>query len=199
MKEIREMASELDLTPEMIKLIVKQAKIDTELEELQVKYEKLKVRSEIEELDFSEELGEIQEKLNQLKNEKKGLGEVNFPLIKLYRKQNEIQERISRLNEKRGQIQPEVFESLKNEYIDEQNQISYQISQILLRFTEIKNQAAKGAQTLKYSIEELTVRKEIEEIEDADFQRRIADLQGELTQSEDLLTGIEYLLHLVNN
>ncbi len=193
------MTSELDLTPEMIKLIVKQAKIDTELEELRVKYEKLKVRSEIEELDFSDELGKLQEKLNQLKDEKKGLGEIKFPLITLFQKQKEIQERISRLNEKRGQIQPEVFESLKNEYIEEQNEVSYQISQILQRFTEIKNQASKGAQTLKYSIEELTVRKEIEGIEDSEFQQRLADLKGELTQSEDLLTGIEYLLHLVNN
>ncbi|NHJ02151.1 MAG: hypothetical protein EAX86_08425 [Candidatus Heimdallarchaeota archaeon] len=191
------MTAELDLTPETIKLIVERAKIETELEDLEVKYEKLKIRSEIEDIDYSKDLKNLEEKIKYLKTTRDGLGEIKFPLSTLIAKQNEVQERLTRLNEKRGQIQTEVFESLKNEYLDERTTLANEINQILQRFTELKQQATKGAKTLRYSIEELSIRKEIEGMEEDAYQQRLMDLKTELSHSEDLLAGIDYLLQLV--
>jgi len=52
---------------------------------------------------------------------------------------------------------------------------------------------------LNYSIEELTVRKEIEGIPDDNFQKQIDDLKNEFAQSEELISAVDFLLKMVQN
>ncbi len=201
LKEILEMTSnQIDLSPESLKRVAKQVKINAELKELEIKVEKLKIRSEIEDLDISDELEQLNIDLTRLNNEKeKNQPDGQHPISELVQKQKIIQERLKKLNEKKSQIQPAVYKSLKNEYLGEKEELSLYIDETILKLKEIKRSASKGGQTLKYSIEEFSVRKEIEQIPDDEFQRQIDDLKAEYSQSEELITAVDFLLKMVRD
>ena len=191
--------NEMDLSPESLKKVVKRIKIEEELKNLETKKEKLKIRAEIEESDFSREIDEFDQKIAELTDQKEKYGALEHPIFDLVKKQKTIQERITKLEEKRSTIQISVYDSLKNEYMGEKEVITNQINQILEELRELKQGASKGAQSLKYSIEELSVRKEIEGIPEEVFNQRISDLKNELTQSEELLVATKFLLEMVRN
>jgi hypothetical protein len=193
-------SNQIDLSPESLKRVAKQVKINAELKELEIKVEKLKIRSEIEDLDISSELEQFNNDLTRLKSEKeKNQLDGQHPIFELVQKQNIMQERLKKLNEKKNQIQPAVYKSLKNEYLGEKEEISLYIKETITKLKEIKKAASKGGQTLKYSIEELSVRKEIEEIPDDVFQKQINDLKAEYSQSEELITAVNFLLKMVRD
>ncbi|MHA2304648.1 MAG: hypothetical protein ACXACU_04585 [Candidatus Hodarchaeales archaeon] len=193
-------SNQIDLSPESLKRVAKQVKINAELKELEIKVEKLKIRSEIEDLDISSELEQFNDELTRLKNEKeKNQLDGQHPIFELVQKQNIMQERLKKLNEKKSQIQPAVYKSLKDEYLGEKEEISLYIKETITKLKEIKKAASKGGQTLKYSIEELSVRKEIEEIPDDVFQKQINDLKAEYSQSEELITAVNFLLKMVRD
>ncbi len=189
---------QIDLSPDSLKQVAKQVKIEAELNELKIKVEKLTVRSEIEELDLSDEIEKIDKELTRLKAEKeKNQPQGEHPIFELVQKQNILEERLKKLDEKKSQIQPTVYDSLKNEYLSEKQSISLQIKNTVEKLNEIRQAASKGGQSLKYSIEELSVRKEIEEIPDDIFQKQLDDLQTEFMQSEELITAVDFLLKMV--
>ncbi|MFX0086962.1 MAG: hypothetical protein ACFFAU_14995 [Candidatus Hodarchaeota archaeon] len=189
---------QIDLSPDSLKQVAKQVKIEEELNKLKIKVEKLIVRSEIEGLDLSDEIEKLQQELTQLKTEKdKSQSKGEHPIFELIKKQSVLEERIKKLNEKKSQIQPTVYDSLKNEYLSEKKTTSLQIENTIKKLKEIKQSASKGGQTLKYSIEELSVRKEIEEIPDEIFQKQLNDLEKEFKQSEELITAVDFLLKMV--
>jgi hypothetical protein len=189
---------QIDLSPDSLKQVAKQVKIEAELNELKVKVEKLIVRSEIEDLDLSDEIEKLNKELTRLKTEKeKNQSKGEHPIFELVQKQTVLGERLKKLNEKKSQIQPAVYDSLKNEYLSEKESISLQIENTIKKLKEIKQAASKGGQSLKYSIEELSVRKEIEEIPDDLFQKQLNDLEAEFSQSEELITAVDFLLTMV--
>ncbi|UCG00485.1 MAG: hypothetical protein JSW11_12725 [Candidatus Heimdallarchaeota archaeon] len=192
-------ANQMDITPESLKKVVKRVKIDEELKKLEVKLEKLKIRAEIEESDFSEEIKELDQAIANLVKDKEKIGSIEHPVFDLLNKRKTLQERIKRLEEKKAGIQASVYKSLKNEYLEEKGTITQQINQVVEQLRELKQGASKGAHSLKYSIEELSVRKEIEEIPEDIFNQRISDLKKELTQSEELLSATNFLLEMVRN
>ncbi|MFX1505833.1 MAG: hypothetical protein ACFFDC_06940 [Promethearchaeota archaeon] len=191
--------NEMDISPESLKKVVKRIKIEEELKNLEAKKEKLKIRSEIEETDFSGKINELDQKITELIDKKEKFGTLEHPIFDLVEKQKTLQERIRKLEDKRSTIQISVYESLKNEYMGEKETVTKQINQIMEQLRELKQGASKGAQSLKYSIEELSVRKEIEEIPEKVFNQRISDLKSELTQSEELLAATEFLIEMVRN
>ena len=190
---------QLDISPESLKKVVKRIKIEEELKKLETKKEKLKVRAEIEESDFSEEINELEQKIAELIEEKEKFGTLKHPIFNLAKKQKTVQKRIRKLEEKRATIQNSVYESLKNEYMGEKEAVTQKINQVMDQLKELKHGASKGAQSLKYSIEELSVRKEIEGIPEDIFNQRISDLKNELAQSEELLSATKFLLEMVRN
>ena len=189
--------NEIDISPESLKKVVKKIKIEEDLKKLEKKKEKLKIRAEIEESDFSEEINELDLKIAELIKEKEQYGTLEHPFFDLVKKQKILQERIKKLEDKRPAIQNSVYDSLKNEYLGEKEAVTQQINQVMGQLKELNRGASKGAQSLKYSIEELTVRKEIEEIPEDVFNQRISDLKNELTQSEELLSATKFLLEMV--
>ena len=199
METLEMTTNQLDISPESLKKVVKRIKIEEELKKLETKKEKLKVRAEIEGSNFSEEINELDQKIVELIEEKEKFGTLEHPIIDLAKKQKTLQERIRKLEEKRSTIQNSVYESLRNEYMEEKEAVTQQINQVMDQLKELKNGASKGAQSLKYSIEELSVRKEIEEIPEDIFNQRISDLKNELAQSEELLSATKFLLEMVRN
>jgi chromosome segregation ATPase len=191
--------NKMDISPESLKKVVKRIKIEEELKNLEIKKEKLKIRAEIEESDFSGEINELDQKITELKDEKEKYGALEHPIFDLAKKQKTLNDRIKKLEEKRSRIQISVYDSLKNEYMGEKEAVANQMNKILEQLRELRQGASKGAQSLKYSIEELSVRKEIEEIPEEVFNQRISDLKSELAQSEELLVATEFLLEMVRN
>ncbi|MFX0052336.1 MAG: hypothetical protein ACFFAJ_14545 [Candidatus Hodarchaeota archaeon] len=189
--------NEIDLSPESLKKVAKKARLEMTLKELELKHEKLKIRSEIEDTDLSGELGELDQEIKKLKKEKEEYGSSKDPVLELIQIQTKVEERLKKLNEKKDEISPTVFESLKTEYLEEKDTIAQQISRTIAQLKKIKQDASKGTETLKYAIEELSIRKDIEEIPDEVYNKRISDLKSEMTQSEELLTAASFLLKLV--
>ncbi len=190
---------QMDITPDSLKKIAKRAKIEEELKKLKIKAEKLKIRAEIEDIDVNEEINKLDQEIEKLTNEMKEYGSLEHPFFELLKKQKKLQNRLKKLEEKKGQIQTSVYESLKNEYLGEKEAISQQINQTTNQLREIKQGASKGAHSLKYSIEELSVRKEIEEIPEDIYNQQFSNLKSELAQSEELEAAVDFLLEMVRN
>ena len=190
-------ANEIDLSPESLKKVAKKARLDMTLKELMLKHEKLKIRSEIEGVDVSGELSELDQEINNLKKEEEEYASSEHPVLELIQKQTAVQERLKKLNEKKGQVSPAVFESLKNEYLGEKETITRQIDQTIVQLKKLRQDASKGTDALKYAIEELSVRKDIEDMPEDDYNERISNLKSEMAQSEKLLTAVSFLLELV--
>lgn len=193
-------STQIDLSPDSLKRVAKQVKIEVSLNELKIKVEKLTVRSEVEEIDLSDEIEKLNQELIRLKAEKKkNQSEAVHPIFELVQKQTVLQERLRKLNGKKSQIQPAVYDSLKNEYMGEKEVITSQINDTIKKLKEIRQAASKGGKSLNYSIEELTVRKEIEGIPDEKFKKQIDDLKKEFSQSEELISAVDFLLKMVQN
>lgn len=190
-------ANEIDLSPESLKKVAKKARLEMTLKELVLKHEKLKIRSEIEGVDVSGELSELDQEINNLKKEEEEYASSEHPVLELIQKQTAVQERLKKLNEKKGQVSPAVFESLKNEYLGEKEAITRQINQTIVQLKKLRQDASKGTEALKYAIEELSVRKDIEDMPEDDYNERISNLKSEMSQSEELLTAVSFLLELV--
>ena len=194
------MATEdIDLSPDSLRKIAKRAKLDEELKKLELNAERLKVRAEIEGIDVSDKIKEIDQEIERLEKEREEFGSYKHPFLELTQKQKQLLDRLEKLESKKTQIQESVYESLKNEYLGEKEAILQQIGQTIIKLKEIKEGASKGAQSLKYSLEELSVRKEIEEIPEDIYNERISNLKAEMNQSEELKTAVDFLLNMVES
>lgn len=189
--------NEIDLSPDSLRKVAKKVKIEQDIKKLKVKTEELKVRSEIEEIDVSDEITKLELEINDLTKAKKEFQAFNHPFLELFQKQKVLQKRLKKLEDKKGQIQISVYESLRKEYQEEIESIMQQINQTNTQLREIKQRASNGAQSLKYSLEELSVRKEIEEIPEDTYKKLRAELESELTQSRELEIAIDFLLEMV--
>lgn len=187
----------MDISSDTLKKVAKRVKIEEELKKLEIKSEKLKLRAEIEEIDASEEIRNIEQNIAELTKDKEELDSFEHPFFDLIDKQTTLQERLSKLEEKKHGIQTTVYESLKNEYLGEKRVVDEQINEIINQLREISQSASKGAQSLSYSIEELSVRKDIEEIPDDIYDQQFSNLKSELEQSEELKAAADFLLDMV--
>lgn len=188
---------QLDISPDSLKKVAKRVKIEEELKKLKIKVEKLKIRSEIEEIDVSNEINTLDQEIRMLTEANEKLGSLENPFLDLLTQQKKSRKRLNKLEKKKGEIQTSVYESLKSEYLGEKEVITKQIKQATDQLREIKQGASKGAHSLKYSIEELSVRKEIEEIPEEIFDQQISNLKSELVQSEELQEAVDFLLEMV--
>jgi archaellum component FlaC len=189
---------QIDISPDSLKKVAKRLKIEEELKKLKIKVEKLKIRSEIEEIDVSNEINPLEQEIKRLIEDQEKFGSIENPFLDLLTQQKNSVERLNKLEKKKGEIQTSVYESLKNEYLGEKEVITNQIKQAIDQLREIKQGASKGAHSLKYSIEELSVRKEIEEIPEDVFNEQISNLKSELVQSEELQEAVDFLLEMVS-
>ncbi len=191
--------NQLDFSPESLIKATKKAQLKEALKKLEIQFEKLKVRSEIEGIDFSEDLGKMEKEISNLKDEGVNYESYEHPILTLKQNYANIEERLRKLNEKKGKIQESVYNSLKNEYLSEKEALTRQLDQTKTQLKKIQKEASKGTQSLKYGIEELSIRKDIEEIPDDVFEERLANLNSQIAQSEELMTAVTFLLNLVEN
>lgn len=195
LKGVEEMALNLkDLTPDVIISIAEKIKSEQLLQKLQEQHEMLSVRSEIEGIDNKEELNRLANEISKLNEKEDELYEDSGFLTKIYPQQSQIKERLEKLEKRRTTIQQEVYQSLKDEYLSELNSITEQLNTAIKQLEIARQQTQPLLQVLKFQIEELAVRKEIEDLSDDEFNEKHSQLQAELTEKENYLSAIDYLL-----
>ena len=186
-----------DLTPDVIISIAKQIKSEQLLQKLQEEHETLSIRSEIEGTDNQDEIDRIANEIAELKEKKVDNSEDSNFLTKIYPKQSQIKKRLEKLEQKRSTIQQEVFKSLKDEYLSELNSVSEQLNSAVKQFELTRQQILPLIQVLKFQIEELEVRKDVEDLADDEFNKKNSQLEAELLEKEEYLSSVEFLLQQV--
>ena len=186
-----------DLTPDVIISIAKQIKSEQLLQKLQEEHETLSIRSEIEGTDNQDEIDRIANEIAELKEKKVENSEDSNFLTKIYPKQSQIKKRLEKLEQKRSTIQQEVFKSLKDEYLSELNSVSEQLNSAVKQFELTRQQILPLIQVLKFQIEELEVRKDVEDLTDDEFNKKNSQLETDLHEKEEYLSSVEFLLQQV--
>ncbi len=183
-----------DLEPDVIISIAEQIKSGQLLQKLQEEHEKLSVRSEIEGINNKEEIDRIANEISKLKEKEVGISDDSGFLTKIYPQQSQIKKRLEKLEKRRTTIQQEVYQSLKDEYLSELNSVTEQLNTAVKQLELARQQTQPLIQVLKFQIEELAVRKDVEDLSDDDFNMKNSQLQTELTEKEKFLSAVEYLL-----
>ncbi|MHA2239331.1 MAG: hypothetical protein ACXAB2_13370 [Candidatus Hodarchaeales archaeon] len=166
------------------------------LNTLEQEYELLSVRSEIENLDNKARLKELKEKISELKENSTTIPE-SISLFENFDKQKILSERLDKLENKRDSIQGEVYLALKNEYISELTDLNKEV-QLLVKHLEIRREQTKPViQVLNFQVEEMQIRKEIEDLSEEDFQAKINKLNQELQEKKQEEESIGIILKQV--
>ena len=167
------------------------------LEKLRNEHEMLVVRSEIEGKENKEEIDKIKSEILRLEEQTKDTSDESLFLKDIYPKQAQIKNRLEKLEKKRQNIQPEVYDSLKDEYLSELTLINEQLNATAKHLEITRQQTQPLIQVLNFQIEELTVRKEIEDLSEEEFNSKMFQLKKELSEKEKFLSAVEYLLQQV--
>lgn len=183
-----------DLAPDVIISIAEKIKSEQLLQKLQEEHEMLNVRSEIEGIDNKEEINRIASEISKLKEKEVEISNDSVFLTKIYPQQSQIKKRLEKLEKRRRTIQQEVYQSLKDEYLSELNSVTEQLNTAVKQLEITRQQTQPLIQVLKFQIEELAVRKEVEDLSDDDFNMKNSHLQTELIEKEKFLSAVEYLL-----
>ena len=183
-----------DLAPDVIISIAEKIKSEQLLQKLQEEYEMLNVRSEIEGIDNKEELNRIASEISKLKEKTVEISNDSGFLTKIYPQQSQIKKRLEKLEKRRTTIQQEVYKSLKDEYLSELNSVTEQLNTAVKQLEITRQQTQPLIQVLKFHVEELAVRKDVEDLSDDDFSKKNSHLQTELNEKEKFLSAVEYLL-----
>jgi chromosome segregation ATPase len=185
-----------NLTAESIISLAEYLKNKQLLNTLEQEYELLSVRSEIENLDNKARLKELKEKISELKEKSTTIPE-SISLFENFDKQKILSERLDKLENKRDSIQEEVYLALKNEYLSELTDLNKEV-QLLVKHLEIRREQTKPViQVLNFQVEEMQIRKEIEDLSEEDFQAKINKLNQELQEKKQEEESIDIILQQV--
>ncbi|MHA1444028.1 MAG: hypothetical protein ACTSR4_04690, partial [Candidatus Hodarchaeales archaeon] len=168
-----------DLTPDVIISIAEQIKSEQLLQKLQEEHETLSIRSEIEGTDNKDEINRITNEISELKEKKVETSNDSNFLTKIYPKQSQIKKRLEKLEQRRSTIQQEVYQSLKDEYLSELNSVSEQLNSAVKQLELTRQQILPLIQVLRFQIEELEVRKDVEDLADDEFNKKNSQLEAE--------------------
>ncbi|MHA1236967.1 MAG: hypothetical protein ACTSQ9_04830 [Candidatus Hodarchaeales archaeon] len=183
-----------DLKPDVIISIAEQIKSEQLLQKLQEEHETLSIRSEIEGTDNKDEINRITNEISELKEKKVETSNDSNFLTKIYPKQSQIKKRLEKLKQRRSTIQQEVYQSLKDEYLSELNSVSEQLNSAVKQLELTRQQILPLIQVLRFQIEELEVRKDVEDLADDEFNKKNSQLEAELHEKEEYLSSVEFLL-----
>lgn len=192
-------SNQVDLSSDSIIQLAQDIKRARNLRALELRKEKLQVRAELEGLEVAEELEKANKDLTELKEQQTEVPPPAQFLLELIQKKAIFGFRLQKLAEKRGNIQESVFQALETEYKEEKQVIDQKLVEIKGQLQQIARDASKGKKTLAYAIEELEVRKDIENIPEEKFQKRRDELKIELAQSEALQEAVTIILERVES
>jgi len=165
--------------------------------ELEVKLEKLKLRAMIEELDLTPEIDHISQELESIEEKTDNEDEKPPGLLLLIQEKERVAINLQKLHEKRDKIQDHVYNSLKEEYMNEDKSIQIKLEKIRSHFHSIINELIDQKNALNRKLEELNLRQKIEELPDEVYNQKLSELNSEADHSAELIEAATYLLSLV--
>jgi len=192
-----ETPNQVDLSPDSIIQLAQDIKRASNLRALELRKEKLEVRAELEGLEVAEELEKVNKELTEHKEQQ--TDSTNNWLLELIQKKSIFDSRLQKLAEKRSHIQDSVFQALETEYKEEKQVVDQQLVEIKSQLQQTARSASKGKKSLEYALEELEVRKDIEDIPEDQFQKQRDELKKELAQSEALQVATTVILNQVES
>ena len=186
-----------NLAPNDIIRLAKQMKTDQLLQKLQHDRELLVTRSEIEGIDNQQEISKLEKEISQLQKQQKDHKSDSGFIQENFKKQIILKERLSTLERKRETVQLEVYQSLKDEYESELKELTNKLDSILKQIEISRQQTQPLIQVLKYRMEELSVRKDVENIPEEEFTERKKKLELESDEKMKYLAALEYIVQQV--
>ncbi len=186
-----------NLAPNDIIRLAKQMKTDQLLQKLQHDRELLVTRSEIEGIDNQQEISKLEKEISQLQRQQKDHKSDSGFIQENFKKQSILKERLSTLERKRETVQLEVYQSLKDEYESELKELNNKLDSILKQIEISRQQTQPLIQVLKYRMEELSVRKDVENIPEEEFTERKKKLELESDEKMKYLAALEYIVQQV--
>lgn len=185
-----------NLNAESIISLAKYLKNNHLLTTLEQEYEMLSLRSEIENVDNTAKLNELKIKISKLKEETQNKPESNS-LFEKFDKQKIISERLEKLEKKRDSIKDEVYIGLKDEYLLELSDLNNETKSLVKQMEVTREQTKPIIQVLSFQIEEMQVRKEIENLSEGHFQAKIKELNQELNEKKQVEEALDFILKQV--
>ena len=137
-------------------------------------------------------------KISELKGKEVETSKDTSFLTQIYPKQSQIKKRLEKLEQRRSTIQQEVYQSLKDEYLLDLSLVSEQLNTAVKQLEIARQQIQPLIQVLKFQIEELAVRKDVEDLTDDEYNKKNSTLESELNEKETFLSATEYLLQQVS-
>ncbi len=186
-----------DLPPDAIIKLAEQLKAESKLSNLQEEHERLLVKSEIEGIDKQAEITKLEEEISTLKEQSTESSQDSNLLVENFRNQTVLKKRLEKLEKKRDTIQVEVYQALKDEYMTEFSQLNENLSRFLKKLEIARQQTQPVIQVLNFQIEELAVRKEVEDLSDEEFNKRDQELKSDLELKTSYLAALEFILKQV--
>ncbi|MCK5341907.1 MAG: hypothetical protein KAR20_00805 [Candidatus Heimdallarchaeota archaeon] len=186
-----------DLTPDAIIKLAEQFKSESRVSKLQEEHELILVKTEIEGIDKQTEIEKLKQEISSLKREKSESSDETNLLIENFKNQTILKERLEKLDQKRKTIQVEVYQALKDEYLTELNKLTQDLSVFLKKMEIARQQTQPLNQVLKFQIEELAVRRDVEELVEDDFDARDKELKSDLENKTNFLSALEFILKQV--
>ena len=188
-----------DLTPDAIIKLAEQFKSENKLSKLQEEHELLLVKSEIEGIDKHAEIDRLEKEISSIKEQSVDSSDQSNLLVENFRNQTILKERLDKLEQKRSTIQQEVYQALKDEYLTELNKLTQDLDTFLKKLEISRQQTQPLIQVLNFQIEELAVRKEVEELPEDEFITRDRELKSDLEGKTNFLSALDFILKQVKN
>ena len=185
-----------NLNAESIISLAKYIKSNHLLTTLNQEYEMLSLRSEIENVDNKANLNELKIQISKLEEETQNKPE-SSSLFENFDKQKIISERLEKLEKKRNSIKDEVYFGLRDEYLSELNDLNNEIESLVKQMEITREQTKPIIQVLSFQIEEMHVRKEIENLSEEHFQAKIKELNQELNEKKQVEEALDFILKQV--
>ncbi len=186
-----------DLTPDAIIQLVEQFKSENRLSMLQEEHEILLVKSEIEGISKQAEIEKLETEISSIKRQNSETSSKANLLMENFRSQTILKERLEKLEQKRNTIQLEVYQALKDEYLTELNKLTENLGVFMKKLEIARQQTQPLIQVLNFQIEELAVRKEVEDLSEDDFNARNTELKADLENKMNYLSALDFILKQV--
>ncbi|MHA2154131.1 MAG: hypothetical protein ACXABU_02245 [Candidatus Hodarchaeales archaeon] len=186
-----------DLTPDAIIQLVEQFRSENRLSMLQEEHELLLVKSEIEGISKQAEIEKLETEISSIKRQNSETNSKTNLLIENFRSQTILKERLEKLEQKRNTIQTEVYQALKDEYLTELNKLTENLGVFLKKLEIARQQTQPLIQVLNFQLEELAVRKEVEDLSEDDYNARNTELKTDLERKMNYLSALDFILKQV--
>ncbi|MHA1976424.1 MAG: hypothetical protein ACW98F_06560 [Candidatus Hodarchaeales archaeon] len=186
-----------DLTPDAIIKLAEQFKSEKRISMLQEEHELLLVKSEIEGIDKQAEIERLEKEISSLKEQSGDSSNQSNLLIENFRNQTILKERLEKLDQKRSTIQLEVYQALRDEYLTELNKLTQNLDTFLKKLEISRQQTQPLIQVLNFQIEELAVRRDVEDLSEDDFNERDKELKTDLESKTNFLSALDFILKQV--